>query len=92
VGCSKSTICQLERGFNAEMTAEHTKACADALGCTMGYLLYGEATPPGRMAYEEQPLVKLPLDVLQVARDYQACPPTIRTAARELLKLGAGRI
>lgn len=92
MGCKKSTLSLLERGHTKQLNAEHTKACADVLGTTVGYLLYGDPAPSGRMAHEEKTRAELPPDALQVAHDYLACAPAIRTAGRELLKLGAGRI
>lgn len=92
IGCRKSTLSLLERGHTKKLNAIYTEACAAALCTTPGYLLYGDPTPPGRMAHVPKPLVELSVDVLQVARDYEACPAVIRTAARELLKMGAGRI
>lgn len=92
IGVTRNTITLLETGATSTLSAENTKACADALGLPVNYLIHGEPFEPGWAVTEEPAMLKLSPDAAQVAIDYAACPPAIRTAARELLRLGAGRI
>ncbi len=44
LGIVKSAVCQVERGAETNLTIDRIRAFADALGCSVGYLIGEEST------------------------------------------------